>query len=782
MPMSVPHALFSRPALSRWLSVLLDACLAGIIVIVPGLSALTFERGELYKQGLLVGLVGLALVACSCAFVLDRRAEVRLHWSQVLLAVFGCTVLGSSLLSVHPFLSFIGQFSQRGWAFSTVAALLIFAWLLIQRIGVLPSATFVSLFILGSLTLTCGGILSLLQRGTFTSAGSVYALAVYAAVGLIGAVGCLLLGLRRFGGIFALSAWPGSLVRGGVWFLILTSLIVLVAVDFWLAWVMVLVGGGVVLFLWWWFLQGRVRERAGIGLLLGVMLAACMGLALPLPWQAMFSGEVALSQRASWETVQQTVFAHPWFGSGPGTWVYDHGLYRSPVFNASPFWATRFDRGISVLLTLFATVGMLGTVVFLVLLVSIFGMTFRFLFRTLRARASVSHPLEHSFAGVVFFAAWIPMVLAMGFYSFHISHQILFWTLTGCLLGLSPHTRWMVESKRAFGSWFLPLHAAIVTLGVLVVLVKGGQLVWAERQTEEVVRLYRSGQVSVTQLIERLETIRVIHPWDDVSTRTLSQAYLVHVLAQVKDRPANERAQAVGEEVRKMVDVALEATRLAPANAENWANAGLVYGSVAPFTQGAETFGVAMYQEALRRDPQHPEYPYQIGIIFLLQAQRFRMLIETKDLTLQQRFVQQEQEALQQALQWMERALSLKSDYLPARYQRAVILHRQGKKEEALRGLETVVLQDPSVDHIFELGVLYGELGDRARAMAAFEKVISMDGGQVRARWQLVSLYEEAGRLSDALAQLRLVAESAPTNTAVQSRLQTLKQRIEQIR
>lgn len=780
--MSVAHPLSSRSTAQRWLEILGDVCLAGIIVVLPGLSAITFELAELYKQALLIGGVGLALAAHSCAQALGRRAEVRMHWTQLLLGLFGLSFLVSSFTSVHPYLSFLGQFSQRGWAFSTMATLLILAWLLIQRMTVLPAATFLSLVILGCLGLTGGGVIALFQRDAFTAVGSVYALAVCAAIGLLVGFGCLLIGLRRFGGVFSLSAWPGLIVRGSVWLLLFLSGGILIAIDFWLAWVMVLVGSGLLFFCLYPSLNIRRSETAWIFLSIGVMALVVLGLIFRLPWQQTFSGEVALSQRASWEIVQQTLAARPWFGSGPGTWVYDQGLYRASVLNTSPFWASRFDEGASVFLTLFATLGMVGAGCLLVLLLSVFGLVFRFLLHVFRKHGQMGHASEQVLVGIIFFSGWVAMAMAMGFYPFHASHQILFWTLTGGVLGLFAQTRFAVDGKRAFGAWFLPLYAVIVTLVVLMIWVKGGQLIWAERQMDETVRAYRAGQTSASQVIERLESTRVIQPWDDVLARSLSQAYLVRVLERVKDKPVSERAQAVGDDVSKMVDAALEATRLAPANAENWANAGLVYAGVAAFTQGADRFAVAMYQEAIERDPQQPEYPYQIGTLFLFNAQQQHVLAEAKDIAVQQQALRQEKEALRQALQWTDRSLALKSDYLPAHYQRAITLYKQGKKEEALHELEVVTVQDPSADHVFELGALYAEHGDRARAMAAFEKVISLDNTQIRARWQLASLYEETGRLSDALTQLRLVAASVPTNTAVQKRLQVLEQQVGQLR
>jgi tetratricopeptide (TPR) repeat protein len=779
----VLSAAMQRARAGQWFAILSDACLAFTIVVVPGLAAATFERGELVKQALFIGCVALAFVLRACRAALSRRLELRLGWTHVVLAVFGLTTLVSSLQSVHPYLSIVGQFGQRSLALSTVMALFVFAYLIAERAQMpLSGSSFLFLSILGSLGLAGASTGVFFQGAPFTSVGSVYALTVYLAVGCVIALGCVMADHRRLGALFTLSSWPGVVVRGSAWFLLIVALLVLTVVNFWVAWVMVLVGAGVLLS------ASLLRGRGWVGapwrfmVPMVVVFVAIGSLLFSKPLISSLPGEVSLSQRASWEVVQQTLVAHPWLGSGPGTWVYDYALYRPSVFNASPFWATRFDRGVSFLLTLFATTGMVGGAVFLALVLCVFGVCVRS-FLSGGAR-SVQHGSwdETTLVRVIVFSGWLMMVVATVFYPFNVGHQVLFWLLTGCLMGESIYARVVIDGHRGVWAWLLPLKAVGLAVAFLALMVTGGQTVWAQWQTETILSGYQLGRVPLAQVIERLQAVRVIHPWDDVSARALAQAYLLDVMARIKDKPVAERAAAVGDEVAKMVDLALESTRRAPANPDNWANAGLVYGTVASFTQGAETFALTNYQEAMKRDPQNPEYPYQVGSVLLLRVQQLDVLAEAKDIPTQRQAVTQRQQVLEQVLQWTDRSLALKADYLPAHYQRAIVFHRIGRTREALQELEQVVAQDPSVDHLFELGVLYAQLDQKPQAMNVFEKVLGLDAGQVRARWQLASLYEEAGRLTDAVAQLRIVAGTVPTNTAVQKRLRVLEDRIGQVR
>lgn len=771
-----------RTRIGEWMSFITDVCLAFVVVIVPGLAAATFERAELFKQGALIGLVGVALVARTVRSAVERRSEIRVGWSSILLALFGIGVLLTAIFSVHSYLSFVGQFSQRAWTFSSIATLLVFAWLIAQRTRMLLSySAFLFLFLLGCLGVAGAGIWSVFSGEATTAAGSVYALSLCASVGSIAALGVIAFG-RRLEGVFSLLTWPGMVARGSAWVLWLASFVILLRVQFWVAWMMVLMGVGLLLLFMMLTKQDLFKKtKRGVWLLTATVIGV-VNLVVPIAWKTPVAGEVGLSMPASWQITQQTVAAHPWLGTGPGTWAYDYALYRAPQFNNTPFWANRFDRASSQFLTLFATTGMVVSGLFILFLLAMVGVGVHG-FLKMRHGHRVHDISEEALPlQIIVFSGWTAMSVGLFFYNYNLSHQILFWMLTGGLMGFSSHMRLTVDGMRRPWKWVLPMKVVGMTLGVLVVLVLGGQTLWAQAKTEQIVSAYQRGEMSAEEVMKALRGVRAIHPWDDVSARALAQASLVQVLQQVKDAPAADRAKLVGEQVTAMVDSALEATRLAPANPDSWANAGIIYSGIATFTQGADGFAVKHYQEAMQRDAQHPDYPYQIGSLFLLRAQQLRVLFEAKEASVREQAMEQERQALEEAMRWTRVSLGLKRDYLPARYQEAVILHRQGKGEEAFRALESVVARDPSADRIFELGMLAMQINQPARAMEAFEKVIQLDATQVRARWQLASLYEEAGRLSDALVQLRLVAASVRTNTAVQKRLQVLEERVGGVR
>ncbi|MFH1255110.1 MAG: hypothetical protein V1667_01400, partial [bacterium] len=70
--------------------------------------------------------------------------------------------------------------------------------------------------------------------------------------------------------------------------------------------------------------------------------------------------EVSPSLSASMDIDKQVIKNNLFFGTGPGSYSYDYGLYRSPVLNQTDFWNVRFNQGFSKILSQPATLGLFG--------------------------------------------------------------------------------------------------------------------------------------------------------------------------------------------------------------------------------------------------------------------------------------------------------------------------------------------------------------------------------------------------------------------------------------
>lgn len=91
------------------------------------------------------------------------------------------------------------------------------------------------------------------------------------------------------------------------------------------------------------------------------------------------------------------------------------------------------------------------------------------------------------------------------------------------------------------------------------------------------------------------------------------------------------------------------------------------------------------------------------------------------------------------------------------------LLRVEGREQEAVKLLEEVQRQDPSLPHTwFNLGIYYNRQGDAKRAIAQFEGMIARTPDEPIAHYQLGTLYRQLNRNAEAKAQFETAAKLDP--------------------
>jgi len=91
------------------------------------------------------------------------------------------------------------------------------------------------------------------------------------------------------------------------------------------------------------------------------------------------------------------------------------------------------------------------------------------------------------------------------------------------------------------------------------------------------------------------------------------------------------------------------------------------------------------------------------------------------------------------------------------------LLRVDGREQEAVKLLEEVQRQDPSLPHTwFNLGIYYSRRGDANRAIAQFEGMIARTPDEPIAHYQLGALYRQLNRNTEARAQFETAAKLDP--------------------
>ncbi|MFH1078166.1 MAG: tetratricopeptide repeat protein [Patescibacteria group bacterium] len=778
--------LVKRPLLANVLGKVVDTCLYLAVILVPlFFIPLTQDVLEIGKQTLLAVLMSVALVAWLGQALSERSFSIARSWLHLVVAVFVLGYLGTSFASSDRYLSFAGNFGQMQWAFATILSFAVF-YLLASNVvksagklyhlllAFLASSTLVGilgfLYLVGLHPLAWAGAFAT-EKG-FNTIGNINSFGVYMVVPLVLGASLMVLGCKDRTCVLGRKGTPSVVANVLVWASMAVAFLVAVVIDFWVIWAAILFGTALIVAIP--LLRTRRIDKPISLIVPGVLVAVSVVLLFfHSPINLKLPAEVSPSAVASWNIARQTLQDAPLFGSGPGTWINDYAKYRSPAVNLSQFWSIRFERGLSTVLTLLATIGLVGMALWLMLLVSAVG-------------KSVSHLVNEKDgdawqAYLTVFVGWATVAFIAFFYNYNVAHHFTFWFLLALLASLVGRgaITWDMR-KSVVNSAIVSLLFILLCVGSVSVLWLSGQRMVAEARFVGAVKLYQEGK-PIQDAVVKLESTIKLNGYVDTYYRNISQAYLILASQEMQGQADEARTKRVNDAVSAAVSTAQKATTVSPTNVNNWANLALVLQSIASFSRGADEKAIEIYQEAMKREPNNPTYQNEIGKLHLLRSDAYRTLLESTDEAAKKDAEMNVKLELEKAAEALNQSIAMKPDYAPAHYNLGLVYERQDRVLDAITKLEQVLsVEQQNVGVAFQLSILYYRNSEKDKSRTMLEQIVTMDPTYANARWYLASLYEEEGKLDEAISQVEHVADLNPGVEAVTTRLDALKQAREQ--
>ncbi|MFH1253045.1 MAG: tetratricopeptide repeat protein [Candidatus Uhrbacteria bacterium] len=744
----------------------------------------TVEAFEVSKQTLLVILSVVALLAWLGSMVVEKRLAFRAGWLNLLPALLLLGALASSIFSLAGYQSWVGQASQEYTSFLTLGVSVLLFYVLMNKASetVVQRNIFFALLLSTSLSalVTFLNVIGLkfvpfLNSAGANTVGTVTSFVVFLTVMMIFGMGMWLVGKKDKQDILP-TGWQGVLTRGLIVFLTLVTAVLLVAIDFWVLWVLAIFG--MLLLMVFVFLQHDEFGKANRFIVpLIILLISVFLLFLPSPLKLKLPVVVSPSYGASFDIAKQTLSENPLrlvLGSGPGTFGYDYAKYKSADVNKSYFWNTNFDRAKSQVLTTLGTFGVLG-VIFWLALVIVVGL--RALGRLLKEREQDEWKVNY-----VLFASWSTLVLAHLLYSSNLTLTFLFWGLTGLLasqVALKVKETDFVRAPKL--GLIFSFAFVLVSVGVIAVLFVTGQRYASEVAFAKAVELDQAG-APTEQVTAKLGEAVSLNSLSDVYYRNLSQALLLRTRSAISTATVDgseidaTEAAAVQQLVKAAMASADRAAGLAPNNVSNWLQRGNVYRDVLVLVSGAEDVAASSYLKAMSLEPQNPSLVTNLARLYITIADRARSLKASENKELAATAVESEKTSLASAEQYLNQAVALKGDYAPAHYYLAAVFERQGKLAEAAARMAALRDYSPlNVGLGFQLSMLYVRLQNYDLAQKELERIVGLAPNYSNARWFLASMYEIKGDLAKAIEQVSEVAKANPDNQSVKDRLAKLQ-------
>ncbi len=526
----------------------------------------------------------------------------------------------------------------------------------------------------------------------------------------------LILGIMILLSLFTLELFNTNwLFRVAQYFLLILSILLLIIINFSLAWLLVGIFA-VILFVYSISLQnagvdiiqeGNQKKRFPFTSLIVVFISLIFLIGGNLASDVV-SKYVSFNNpdvRPSIVTTAQIAYKsmrhNPLFGTGPNTFVNDWSLWHPKAINQTLFWGVDFTDGYSFLATIAVTAGLLGFVSFLLFLII-------YIVRSIQSiRLALCDRLSNYFIMTTLMISvysWISIIL----YNPNIILLMLAFTSSGILIGILVYRQAIPVKDFSFLSDPRNSFFSILILLILMVSAVSLTYIYIEKFTSI---MYFSKSINSENTMESLSKseemlLRAISlDKNDIYYRNLSQVYLAKINILIADKNISE--DILKSNLQELINLTQQSAGLAINQNKNqylnYMNLGNIYSSFVPLSvENSYESAMAAYDKALLLAPNNP------SIILSKATLEFIKKNNTE------------------ARKYIAQALELKENYIDAIFLLVQIETNEGNLAEAISKAEYAGLlapNDPTV--FFRLGLLRYNNSDYTGAVSAFEKAVT---------------------------------------------------------
>lgn len=767
-------SMFSKLAFSKG-NITLDKAIQKLIYILVVLFPLWFlpittNVVEFNKQALLIFLVVITFLL----WLIKILNQGEIHWKSnilnIFLGAFLIVYVLATIFSQRAYGSLVGWATHLSGSLINILCFLALYLLIINNFkGLKDTFGLLFAFLVSSAIATVIGLIQIwggfifpwdfAKAVSFNTLGTINTLGIFSAT-VLTLVTALLFVVKR------------TNIKIFLVILGLINLFVLINLNFWVLWLVLIVGLAIILV---FGLMRIVKLEESISWLAWPIAILAIALIFMffrpvIPLRPDLPVEVGLNYRGGWEVVSKVLKDSPILGTGPESFVINYAKYKPETINQTAFWNIRFANPPSEIFTIASDLGFVGLAMFLTILILFVFFAVKNL---LKAVGEGNNMLEQ-FLQIGVFAGWLGLTVALFLYPQNLTLMFVFWLLFSIYLAESSVFKEKVYNLRKSSTVLLIGSFSFV---IVIILMVGFIYIGGTRFVAEIA--YKNG-LNLIQVkgdldngINKIIRSTVINPYEDRTYQALSQLFVIKMNrdSQLANITAQERLNLVQVDAINAINSAVRATTLSPKNVANWLVRGQVYRQVIGFINGADDWAESSYQESLKLEPANPFTYTEWGRVLINRATLLANQGK-KDKATQEAIVGY----LTEALKKFDQAIEVKPDYAPAHFESATIYNQLGKLNEAIAKMEInrqLLPRDAGI--AFQLGVLYYRAEKYNQAKGEFIRAIVIDDNYSNARYFLGLIYDREGDKESALDQFDRIAQLNPDNEHIKDVIKNLK-------
>jgi tetratricopeptide (TPR) repeat protein len=464
--------------------------------------------------------------------------------------------------------------------------------------------------------------------------------------------------------------------------------------------------------------------------------------------------EVSLDYKISWQIAKESTKDNFFFGSGPATYGYDFSLHKPQEFNLNSLYDLRFYQGTGIFFESLATVGAVGTLFMLIMILSFVGASIYFI--SLEKERDKIYSLAFLSASVVFLVNLL---------SSRIEGSVFLLGVLICALTLAilmkegPIKENFINFSLKASPKFaltLALIFMVVSASVIFLFVFVGKVIVADTYIGSIGKDKISDE-SINKVVGAIN----LYGNESRYYTALAQINMALANQEVLKNEADRDVNKIQGYLNNAIALSQKASSLAGQDVGTAEALAQIYDNSGYYVQNSFQLAIDSYQKALELEPFNPNFIVKMGQVKLNQV-----AVE-KDQNAKKKLVEDARDLFQ-------KAVDEKENFSVGYYQLALTKDALGDVDGAIDSMTNALKNErDNLNLIFNLARLYQERGagdDNATAESLYSYILSINEKEINTHFSLGSLYEKTNRKDEAVKEykkvLELLSASASENTS----------------
>ena len=464
--------------------------------------------------------------------------------------------------------------------------------------------------------------------------------------------------------------------------------------------------------------------------------------------------EIVPDAKVSWEVAKESLKNYLFIGSGPASYGYSFSLFKPQSFNDNIFYGMRFYQGSGLFFEALSTVGLLGTISLLIVVITFINVAFYLITKGSQKNKIYSLGLLSSL-----------IIFIIGSFFVRVEGTILI--LGGILGGITMATilresniegKFINLSLKTSPKFALTLAFVfiIVSAGVATLFVYIGKAYVADIYAGKGARV---NSVSENDLAGGILRAISLNPKEGRYYSRAGQEYMLLANEEAVKSNADKNANKIKDNINKSLMYANMAVAHMPKDALSVSVLAQINESLGLYAPEALNSALDDYKKLSELEPHNPIPFLKIGQIKIAQA----MSEKDKD---------KKRQLIEEAKKEFQKTIAEKKNLADSYYYMALSKNALDDKDGAIDSMtEAVKLNQNNIVYLFNLGKLYqdrNKKGDLDDTQKIFEYLITVNPDDISVNFALALLYEKKGEKEKAINEynktIELVSKSKNDN------------------